>query len=75
MAEQTKADLIVPREDYAAIDIQMATARKFPRVVSNALRTSTSRADTDSETQEGCCFALDHHKPRLSGRDSAPGPW
>lgn len=54
----------------AEIDIQIATAHKFPRVISNVKRQIVTLATLDQETAEACFFRL----PRRQ-KDPDTGQW
>ncbi len=46
----------------AEIDLQVATARRYPRVVSTVIKHITELATLDEETAEECCYALVRRK-------------
>jgi hypothetical protein len=52
----------------AEIDMQISTAKRFPRSVANVLRDATEMATIDIDTAESCIY----HLPRAG--DTIPGP-
>lgn len=52
----------------AEIDMQISTAKRYPRSIANVLRDATEMATIDVETAESCIY----HLPRAG--DTIPGP-
>lgn len=56
-AESTGIE-VIEAQDRALIDTQIATAKKYPRVLSRVLNQIETYATMDTETAEDCFYAL-----------------
>jgi len=53
--------------DRASIDVQVATAKQYPRSVDKALKEATTLATLDEETAAGCLYALPRSGKNIEG--------
>lgn len=58
----------------AEIDMQIATARRYPRIVSTVIKKITELATLDPETAEECCYALVRKKKGKRAQDEENKP-
>ncbi len=71
-SEETELEVVAPSAlesmERAAVDVQISTAKKYPRVLSKVKANMLSFATLDMETAAGCFFTL----PGRKGGDGKP---
>lgn len=58
---------VVYQQDKAQIDVQISTAKAYPRDVQRAVKNSLAIVSLDAETAESCTYALPRGGKKLSG--------
>lgn len=64
---QTDGIEVYPSDEKAAIDVQVATAKQYPRNIKRAVDNSIAIATMDKETAETCTYSLPRGGKNISG--------